>query len=490
MLAISPQDVASHEEFARKQGGFALPAARRHRQARSGGPTASSARSGSTAGRCSSSTARASSATPTRSLSALTYRPVERAGRGRRRSPTDPARPRHGLGLRCERVFVLGIDPGLSRCGYGVVGRERGGGLRRGRRRRDLTTPADDAASAPRLADARCAELRALMAESRPDVVVVERVLFQANARTAMSVGQASGLALAAAADAGCEVVAVQPQRGQAGGHRLRRGHQGAGAAHGPGPARPGRAAPARRRRRRPGPGHLPPRPAPRSAAAAAGAAGGRPMIGSLRGTVLDRSADRPRRRGAGRGRRGRLPGRWCPPAPLAARRASAAEVVRPRPHPRPGGRHDPLRLRHAATSGAASRRCSAPTASARRWPWRILSVHSPRRCAGSWPTDDLDALMLVPGVGQEDRGPAAHRAQGPARPARRSATRRRPARGGAGGSDGPRRRARRARRPRLRRRRGPRGARATLPDDGDAGELLLRTRSSAAGGAPMSGER
>jgi crossover junction endodeoxyribonuclease RuvC len=37
-------------------------------------------------------------------------------------------------------------------------------------------------------------------------VVVVERVLFQANARTAMSVGQASGLALVAAAEAGCPV--------------------------------------------------------------------------------------------------------------------------------------------------------------------------------------------------------------------------------------------------------------------------------------------
>ena len=33
------------------------------------------------------------------------------------------------------------------------------------------------------------------MAEMRPDVVVVERVFFQVNAKTAMSVGQASGLA-------------------------------------------------------------------------------------------------------------------------------------------------------------------------------------------------------------------------------------------------------------------------------------------------------
>ena len=49
-------------------------------------------------------------------------------------------------------------------------------------------------------------ELAALFAELRPQVVVVERVFFQVNARTAMSVGQASGLALLDAAAAGCEV--------------------------------------------------------------------------------------------------------------------------------------------------------------------------------------------------------------------------------------------------------------------------------------------
>ncbi len=44
------------------------------------------------------------------------------------------------------------------------------------------------------------------MEELAPDAVAVERVFFQSNVRTAMSVGQASGLALAAAASAGCEV--------------------------------------------------------------------------------------------------------------------------------------------------------------------------------------------------------------------------------------------------------------------------------------------
>ena len=47
--------------------------------------------------------------------------------------------------------------------------------------------------------------------ELRPDVVAVERIFFQNNVRTAMSVGQASGLAMAEAVAAGCEVVQYSP---------------------------------------------------------------------------------------------------------------------------------------------------------------------------------------------------------------------------------------------------------------------------------------
>src|SRR5580658_2554514 len=50
-------------------------------------------------------------------------------------------------------------------------------------------------------------ELRALVVEVRPDAVVVERVFFQTNVRTAMATGQAGGMALLAAAQSGCEVV-------------------------------------------------------------------------------------------------------------------------------------------------------------------------------------------------------------------------------------------------------------------------------------------
>src|SRR5205085_7243310 len=54
-------------------------------------------------------------------------------------------------------------------------------------------------------------ELEILVHEMRPCAVAVERVLFQANARTAMSVGQASGLALVVAARGRIPVAQYSP---------------------------------------------------------------------------------------------------------------------------------------------------------------------------------------------------------------------------------------------------------------------------------------
>ena len=106
-----------------------------------------------------------------------------------------------------ERVFVLGVDPGVSRCGYGcVTGDSRG---MRAVSAGVITTPATD--PLPDRLTALWRELRALVAELKPDAVAVERVFFQANARTAMSVGQASGLALVVASEAGCPVVQYTP---------------------------------------------------------------------------------------------------------------------------------------------------------------------------------------------------------------------------------------------------------------------------------------
>ncbi len=104
-------------------------------------------------------------------------------------------------------MFVLGIDPGVSRCGYGCV--ERAGAVTRPVAVGVISTPPSD--PLPRRLAVIDSEMRALLGELQPRVVAVERLFFQVNARTAMSVGQASGLVLAAAAQAGCEVVQYTP---------------------------------------------------------------------------------------------------------------------------------------------------------------------------------------------------------------------------------------------------------------------------------------
>jgi len=99
-------------------------------------------------------------------------------------------------------MYVLGIDPGLTRCGYGCV--DERSGQQRAFAAGLITTPVD--MSLPQRLALLRKELVSLMHELKPDAVVVERVLFQTNAMTAMSVGQASGLALATAAESNVEV--------------------------------------------------------------------------------------------------------------------------------------------------------------------------------------------------------------------------------------------------------------------------------------------
>ena len=109
---------------------------------------------------------------------------------------------------RAEPVRVLGIDPGLTRCGYAVVDGNGPGAARAVSLGVIRTPPSDDL---PQRLSALRDELVALIREFEPHVVAVERVFFQVNVRTAMSVGQASGLALCEAAAAGCEVVQYTP---------------------------------------------------------------------------------------------------------------------------------------------------------------------------------------------------------------------------------------------------------------------------------------
>ena len=105
-------------------------------------------------------------------------------------------------------MFVLGIDPGLSRCGYCVLSvvsgaRARAAAIGVLRTPTDLPTP-------QRLA-MLAADVKSLLDDFPPTTVAVERVLFQVNVSTAMSVGQASGIVMAEAAGRGCEVVEYSP---------------------------------------------------------------------------------------------------------------------------------------------------------------------------------------------------------------------------------------------------------------------------------------
>lgn len=103
-------------------------------------------------------------------------------------------------------MFVLGIDPGLTRCGFGLVegsfeGVESFRAVRAGTIETDPKMPVER-----RLRQLHV-ELDELLKETTPDAVVVERVFYQRNAKTAIPVAQASGVAIALA---GSDDVAVR----------------------------------------------------------------------------------------------------------------------------------------------------------------------------------------------------------------------------------------------------------------------------------------
>jgi crossover junction endodeoxyribonuclease RuvC len=103
-------------------------------------------------------------------------------------------------------MFVLGIDPGLTTTGYGIIARRRPlEAITAGVIRTDRTLP-----NAARLRDLY-ANLTALLTEFRPHVVAIEQIFTNHNLQTAVSVGRASGVALLAAAEAGLQVFEYTP---------------------------------------------------------------------------------------------------------------------------------------------------------------------------------------------------------------------------------------------------------------------------------------
>ena len=102
---------------------------------------------------------------------------------------------------------IVGIDPGSERTGFGCVETD-------GRRHRLVTCGAITAAAGDSFPDRLARiyrELSSLLTRTRPECVAVESVFHAANARSALKLGHARGVALLAAVEAGCSVVEYSP---------------------------------------------------------------------------------------------------------------------------------------------------------------------------------------------------------------------------------------------------------------------------------------
>ena len=111
------------------------------------------------------------------------------------------------------RLRVLGVDPGLTRCGVGVVDGAPGKPLSLVGVEVIRTSPHDDIG-------VRLVELErgldALLDALRPDAVAVERVFSQHNVRTVMGTAQAGAVAIVCAARRGLPVALHTPSEAKA----------------------------------------------------------------------------------------------------------------------------------------------------------------------------------------------------------------------------------------------------------------------------------
>ena len=102
---------------------------------------------------------------------------------------------------------ILGIDPGLGRTGYALL--EQDGNNINLKEVGCITTGVGEP-EYERLAEIKY-DLNAIIRKSRPDAVCVESLFFAANAKTAMSVGQARGVILVTIADHKLKIIEVTP---------------------------------------------------------------------------------------------------------------------------------------------------------------------------------------------------------------------------------------------------------------------------------------
>ncbi len=104
-------------------------------------------------------------------------------------------------------MIIMGIDPGLTFTGYGVI--EKRGDRLRALGFGGITTSTKENLSS-RL-DKIYREVKKLIESYKPDLVVVEEIFFNTNARSAMVVGEARGGVILAATHCGVGVEEYTP---------------------------------------------------------------------------------------------------------------------------------------------------------------------------------------------------------------------------------------------------------------------------------------
>lgn len=104
-------------------------------------------------------------------------------------------------------ILILGVDPGLNRCGWGLVASE---GSRLSHVAHGVIKPSQQQQLASRLHDV-FEGLSAVIEQYQPNEAAVEETFVNSNARAALVLGQARGVALAAAARRGLMVAEYAP---------------------------------------------------------------------------------------------------------------------------------------------------------------------------------------------------------------------------------------------------------------------------------------
>ena len=97
---------------------------------------------------------------------------------------------------------IMGIDPGFAIVGYGIVDME---GSRFTACSYGAITTDKDMDMPDRLKHIYC-RLMEIIDEYRPETVAIEELFFNKNAKTAITVGQARGVAVLACANSGLEI--------------------------------------------------------------------------------------------------------------------------------------------------------------------------------------------------------------------------------------------------------------------------------------------